>query len=140
MLKEILKNINEKVNIERKYNMKLISSDDDGWTYAKRVAKRRICGFGELQMHLKKGNDKPITLIELDKNEEYKEDEVQKEKGERLLRYATSTTVAGGMMILCLVNADKGYIKYPENLDDIEDLEDIEWSKPFYFEYLKVNY
>jgi len=103
----------------------------------------QICGLGLLETFFKSGDDKPYTFVYLLKNEKQKEDDFKaanKNKDEKLVRYASRVTVAGGMMPLCILNAAKGYMRIMENIDDDPEIEDAQWSKPMKFNYLRTVY
>ena len=143
MIREILQNVNEsKANIYRNENWKTWSLDDDGWRYMNKMTNQ-ICGHGLLEIHVKSGKDNPYTFAYLGKTEKGKEEEfksMNKNASEKLVRYASRVTVAGGMVPLCILNADKGYMRIMENIDDDPELEDAQWSKPMKFNYLRVVY
>ena len=44
------------------------------------------------------------------------------------------------MAPLCVLNADKGYMRTMENIDEDPDLEDAQWSKPQKFDHLRTIY
>jgi len=84
-----------------------------------------------------------MTFTYLLKNEKYKEVEFKadnKNKAEVLVRYVSRVTAAGNMMPLCILNAEKGYMRFMENIDGDPDLEDAQWSKPQKFDYLRIIY
>ena len=102
-----------------------------------------ICGIGLLEKFFKKREDKVFTFTYLFENEKQKGDEfdsLAKNHSEKLVRYASRATIAGGMMPLCILNADKGYMRFMENIDEDPDLEDAQWSKPQFFNYLRTIY
>ena len=132
----------EKTLIYRNENWKKWSLDDDGWRYANKMTNQ-ICGHGLLEIHSKSNKDNPYTFLYLGKNEKSKEKEfkeINKNKDEDLVRYASRVTVAGKMMPLCILNAAKGYMRIMENIDDDPEIEDAQWSKPMKFNYLRTVY
>jgi len=134
--------IEAKPKIYRNDNWKKWSVDDDGFRYATKMSNQ-ICGIGLLEMFAKKNEDKPYTFLYLLKNEKQKEQEFKannKNKDEDLVRYASRVTVAGGMMPLCILNAAKGYMRVMENIDEDPDIDDAQWSKPMFFNYLRTVY
>ena len=123
------------------------NEDGSKWSIADTSVSRKIkqggynqIGVGLLKTFEKKGQDSEYVFVELQSNEKDKEKEVDLKPGERLVRYMSRTTLISDMVILCILNADKGYMKYMENIDDDPDLEDAKWSRPQKFAYLRVNY
>jgi len=100
-----------------------------------------ILGIGLLEKFFKTKKDATYIFTNLFKGEEAKGKEFldgNPNKNEILCRYASNSTIAGGMTPLCILNSEKGYMRYLENIDDDPELEDAEWSKPQYFNYLRV--
>jgi hypothetical protein len=107
--------------------------------YANKLGLKQI-GVGLLKQFAKKGQASEMTFYDLLSNEKYKTKEVDLKSGERLCRYMTEKSVVNGEFPICILNADKGYMKFLENIDKDPEPEDYKWSKPFKFEYLRVNY
>ena len=143
MIRQIINKLDEsKSRIYRNDDWKNWSEDDDGFRYAKKMTNQ-ICGLGMLEIHFKSRKDNPYTFMYLGKGERGKGKDFEaenKNKGEKLVRYASRVTVAGGMMPLCVLNADKGYMRIMENIDEDPEIQDAQWSKPMKFNYLRVVY
>jgi len=115
--------------------------DPDALKYGKQVGLTMI-GIGELEKIVKEGRDNAFVFFYLFKNErnkglEFKKD--NKNTSEILVRYVTRNTAASGMAPLCILNPDKGYMRFIENIDEDPELEDAEWSKPQKFNYLRTT-
>jgi len=44
------------------------------------------------------------------------------------------------MTPLCILNADKGYMRFMDNIEEDSDIEDAEWSKPYKFDHLRTTF
>jgi len=102
-----------------------------------------ICGIALLDKFAKSGDDKEFLFAYLSKNEYQKGVDFSsdnKNKDEKLVRYASRATIAGGMMPLCILNVAKGYMRFMENIDIDPELEDAQWSKPEKFNYIRTIY
>lgn len=136
------KELIEKVKIFRNEKPTKWSPDEDAYSYLNKIGNT-MCGIGELEKFVKAGKSNGFIFCYLAKNEIDRTKEFEannKNKGEKLVRYITRNTAAGGMLPLCILNADKGYMRFMDNIDDDPDLEDAVWSKPQKFEYLRVIY
>jgi len=123
------------------------NEDGKNWSIADTSISKKIrqvgykqIGIGLLKTFEKKGQDSEYVFVDLLSNEKDKAKEVELKPGERLVRYMSRTTLISDMVILCILNADKGYMKYMENTEDDPDLENAKWSRPQKFAYLRVNY
>ena len=93
---------------------------DEGFTNAKRINKT-ICGFGLLEKFYRSQKISPYTFTYLDECEYQKGvnfDKENKNEGEKLVRFTSSTLSAGEINALCILNADKGYMRYMENIEN----------------------
>lgn len=85
-----------------------------------------------------------FIFFELWSNEKHLEKQFKennKNKSEVLCRYVSNTTAISGMAPLCILNADKGYMRFLDNIDeDPSDMEYFEWSKPEKFQWLDVTF
>jgi hypothetical protein len=123
------------------------NEDGKNWSIADTSISKKIrqvgykqIGIGLLKTFEKKGQDSEYVFVDLLSNEKDKAKEVELKPGERLVRYMSRTTLISDMVILCILNADKGYMKYMENIEDDPDLADAKWSRPQKFAYLRVKY
>ena len=123
------------------------NEDGKNWSIADTSISKKIrqvgykqIGIGLLKTFEKKGQDSEYVFVDLLSNEKDKAKEVELKPGERLVRYMSRTTLISDMVILCILNADKGYMKYMENTEDDPDLENAKWSRPQKFAYLRVKY
>jgi len=123
------------------------NEDGSNWGIIDTSVSRKInqggyeqIGVGLLKTFEKKGQDSEYAFVDLLSNEKDKAKEAELKSGERLVRYMSRTTIISDMVILCILNADKGYMKYMENIDDDPDIEDAKWSRPQKFAYLRVKY
>jgi len=107
--------------------------------YANKLGLNQI-GVGLLKKFAKKGQASEMAFYYLQSNEKDKEKEADLKSGERLCRYMTERSVISGEIPICILNADKGYMKFLDNIDEDPEPEDYEWSKPYKFEYLRVKY
>ena len=136
MFKEIL--LNEKVyrnDDESKWDI----IDTSLTKLANKIGLKKI-GVGLLKKFAKNGQASEMNFYDLLSNEKTKANEVSLKKGERLCRYMSDRSAKIGEYPLCALNADSGYMKFIDNIDSDPDPEDFKWSKPFKFEYLRVNY
>jgi len=143
MIREILENLNEaKPRVFR-------NERSGNWEKEKVVADYlaklgyEICGIGLLESFFKARKDNEYIFVYLGKGEYEKGkrfDSMNQNPSEKLVRYASRNTVAGGMVPLCILNADKGYMRIMENIDEDPDIEDAQWSKPMKFNYLRTVY
>ena len=123
---------------------RIYRKDKKPWAYDNDIARYiRQKGLKEIAIGItkslwKSGRDSEMVFVDLYSNEKNKENMVDLKSGERVCRYVSRTTAAGDMAPLCILNADKGYVKFMEN--DAEQPLDIIWSKPQKFEYLRTTY
>ena len=96
-------------------------------------------GVGLLKTFEKKGQDSEYAFV-IGTEVQGEEKQANLKKGERLVRYMSRVTLISDMVPMCILNADKGYMKYMENIDDDPDIEDAKWSRPQKFAYLRVKY
>jgi len=112
--------------------------DTDVQKYMRKLGLIQI-GVGILKEFAKKHLDKEFAFCDLYSNEKDKAHLVKLKSGERLCRYVSRVTIAGDMAPLCILNADTGKMRFMEN-SDIDNLEDLKWSKPQMLEYLRTTY
>ena len=123
------------------------NEDGKNWSIADTSISKKIrqvgykqLGVGLLKTFEKKGQDSEYVFVDLLSNEKDKVKEAELKSGERLVRYMSRVTLISDMVPMCILNADKGYMKYMENIDDDPDIEDAKWSRPQKFAYLRVKY
>ena len=122
---------------------KWAEQDNPGFKFSEKQSGL-ICGIGLLEKFAKKNQDKLFTFTYLGKTEqatigkEFKMNQIN--KGEMLCRYVSNAIAAAGERHLCILNADKGYMRYMTNIKEDPEIEDAKWSKPEYFRYLRVIY
>ena len=100
-----------------------------------------ICGIGILAKFAKAGQAKDFIFVYLGRNEKGKGKEFKdnnKNKAEELVRYVSRNTANARMAPLCVLNAEKGYMRFMENIDEDPELEDAQWSKPEKFDHLRT--
>jgi len=134
--------INESAKIYRNEKYDKWSIDSEIQSFLSKTG-HTIIGIGLLEKFFKKRQDSEFVFVYLGKNEKGKADEFKadnKNKSEILCRYVSRRTASEGMMPLCILNADKGYMRFMDNIDDDPELEDAEWSKPQKFNYLRTTF
>ena len=101
-----------------------------------------IIGIGLLKKFAKANQASDFIFISLkndyDKAKMFKDNNPN--PGERLCRYVSDRTAISGEMPLCVLNADKGYMRFMENINEDPSIEDAEWSKPEKFDHLRTTY
>ncbi len=121
----------------------------DRWSFDETAKKyvnqmgNTICGIGILAKFAKASLANDFIFIYLGTNEKGKGKEFKannKNKDEDLVRYVSRNTANGGMAPLCILNAEKGYMRFMENIDDDPELDDVQWSKPQKFDHLRTVY
>ena len=138
MFKEIL--LNEKVYRNEKPTK---------WSLPDEVQRKitreglQIIGIGLLEKFAKNNQDSEFVFTSLLKNERQKGQDFKNSNpnpGEILCRYTSNRTAIAGESHLCILNADKGYMRFMENIDSDPDIEDAKWSKPQKFRYLRTTF
>jgi len=145
MIREILENLNEKVKIYRNEPQSKVKNWAFGSENSSFIHKKglNVIGIGALAKFVKAGKDNIVIFVDLFSNEKDKGKEfnsMNKNKGETLCRYFTDTTRVSDIVPLCILNADKGYMRFLENIDDDPELEDAIWSKPEYLDHLRTTF